>query len=99
MAYDYDKFWKDQDIRNQPRADIKWIAYISSDHMGDTCQFTSHHSYSSAEKKYGDLGRYYRGSSSSDLELIILSMDETLAMIGKKDITYIDWKKKIIHWG
>lgn len=84
---------------NHPRGGINYIAYVSSDHMGDTCEFTSHRTHRAAEKKYGDLGRYYRGSSNSDFELIILSIPKVCAMISKEEIIWVDWDKKVIHWG
>ena len=99
MAFDFDKFWKDNDLRNQPRADIRYIAYLCSDHMGDTCAFSTHRTHKAAEKRYGDVSRHYKGSSQSDYEVIILSVDDAINMICKKEITYIDWKKRIIHWG
>lgn len=96
-TYDYDKFWRDQ--VNKPRADIKYIAYLCTDYMGDTCKFTTHRTARAAEKKYGDVSRYYRGSSQSDCEVIILEMDEVISMQEKGEIVSIDWNKKVITWG
>lgn len=84
---------------NHPRAGINYIAYVSSDHMSDTCPFSSHRTYTAATKKYGDMSRHYRGFSNSDLELIVLSMEEVFKMISRKEIIWVDWDQKIIHWG
>lgn len=80
-----------------PRAGINFIAYVSRDNMGPTTSFTCHKTVEAAEKRHGDLGRFYRGTSSTDYDLIVWDVSEAVREIGRS-IDWIDWEKRIIHW-
>lgn len=83
-----------------PRPGINFIAFVSGGYgPSEKTDFTCHKTQVAAEKKYGDLQRFYRGSSATDLELIVYSMDEVFTALDRGDITYIDWQNKVIHWG
>lgn len=99
MEKDYDLFWRRQAFNSNFRQDLKYLAYLCTDYMGDTCAFSIHKTVKAAEKRYGDVSRHYRGSSQSDYEVIILEMDEVFSMLEKGEIQSIDWKTKTIHWG
>lgn len=74
----------------------EYIAYISRDGVNRT-PFTRHFSVDAAERKYGDLSKYYKGSSQSDMELIVLERSEIEAM-AKKGECSIFWQERVILW-
>lgn len=73
----------------------EYFAYTISSYQSSVLHFTRHFSYYSAQRYYGDLSKHYRGTSSSDYTLSILThekMEETFI----PDLYSIDWKAKII---
>jgi len=74
-----------------------FVAYVSNE-FSAVVSFSYHKSRTTAQKRYGDLSKYYRGTARSDYDLEIATWDEFLKMEDNKEI-HVDWEKKTFRFG